>query len=232
MHSIVTYWQVKYKKRVGKSVLLETFLWSEKKVASHLCRRWIILREWRVGGRREGGKCFRWQGSISEPGRPRCYAPPGSCQSPRQSPITISVICNLRGLGNLQFEGTWKSSPNCFSDVLMCNPSIPPDFCGEMLFTQSRLVNWLLVLRNPLVRRGLHWPADECPLWLVRVTRVSDWVWPWPTVACSLWSLKPFWSSRPKAFVLEYYKSESKLLKRYQRLLKCRKKYSFQMEAL
>ena len=175
MHSIVTYWQVKYKKRVGKSVLLETFLWSEKKVASHLCRRWIILREWRVGGRREGGKCFRWQGSISEPGRPRCYAPAGSCQSPRQSPITISVICNLRGLGNLQFEGTWKSSPNSFSDVLMCNPSIPPDFCGEMLFTQSRLVNWLLVLRNPLVRRGLHWPADECPLWLVRVTRVSDW---------------------------------------------------------
>ena len=110
MHSIVTYWQVKYKKRVGKSVLLETFLWSEKKVASHLCRRWIILREWRVGGRREGGKCFRWQGSISEPGRPRCYAPPGSCQSPRQSPITISVICNLRGLGNLQFEGTEKSA--------------------------------------------------------------------------------------------------------------------------
>ena len=44
---VTTYWQVKHKKRECKRVkcLLQTFLWDEKKVASNLCRRGIILRE-------------------------------------------------------------------------------------------------------------------------------------------------------------------------------------------
>ena len=82
-----TYWQVK-DKRMWNRVFVE--LSCGKKRTLHLIwgrgRNYFGGNERVKVGKGEGGECFRWQGSISEPGRPRCYAP-GTCQSASQRPM-------------------------------------------------------------------------------------------------------------------------------------------------